>query len=49
MHLARAGVLLRPKLHTGPVSSQLRFASGGSHAHEEHPDGADYSPEGLHV
>ncbi|KAI9569561.1 hypothetical protein HD554DRAFT_2019874 [Boletus coccyginus] len=45
MHLARASVLLRPKLYTGPVSSQLRFSSGGNHAHEEHPDGAHDGPE----
>ena len=49
MHLTRAGVILRPKLRAGPVSSQLRFASSGNHAHEEHPDDAHYSPEGLRV
>ncbi|KAF8135519.1 hypothetical protein EV363DRAFT_1550860 [Boletus edulis] len=46
MHLARAGILLRPKLHTSPVSNQLRLASSGNHAREELLDGAHYSPEG---
>ena len=45
MHLTRAGVVLRPKV----LSSQRWFASGGNHAHEDHPDGAHYSPEGLRV
>lgn len=49
MHLARTGVLLRPKPRTGPVSSQLRFASSGNHTHGEHPDSAHSSPEGLPV
>lgn len=49
MYLGRAAVRLCPRPVTGLVSSQLRFASSSHHAHEEHTNGAEYSPEGLPV